>query len=74
MGVAVKNFGGLMATRWFLGMAESAFFPLVCSKDDRVDLSGCSETTSPSLFYPGSILLTPCPPGHILPDNLLPTR
>ncbi|KAK5063188.1 hypothetical protein LTR84_005265 [Exophiala bonariae] len=29
MGVAVKNFGGLMATRWFLGMAESAFFPLV---------------------------------------------
>ncbi|KAK5377865.1 hypothetical protein LTR67_005454 [Exophiala xenobiotica] len=27
--VAVKNFGGLMACRWFLGMAESAFFPLV---------------------------------------------
>lgn len=27
--VGVKNFGGLMAIRWFLGMAESAFFPLV---------------------------------------------
>lgn len=26
---AVKNFGGLMAIRWFLGMSESAFFPLV---------------------------------------------
>lgn len=25
----VQNFGGLMTTRWFLGMAESAFFPLV---------------------------------------------
>jgi MFS family permease len=29
MVVAVKNFGGLMAIRWFLGMCESAFFPLV---------------------------------------------
>lgn len=27
--VAVTNFSGLMALRWFLGMAESAFFPLV---------------------------------------------
>ncbi len=27
--VAVQNFGGLLALRWFLGMAESAFFPLV---------------------------------------------
>lgn len=27
--VAVKSFGGLMTLRWFLGMAESAFFPLV---------------------------------------------
>ncbi|GAB7348595.1 hypothetical protein MBLNU459_g6979t1 [Dothideomycetes sp. NU459] len=26
---AVQNFGGLLAVRWFLGMAESAFFPLV---------------------------------------------
>lgn len=26
---AAHNFGGLMALRWFLGMAESAFFPLV---------------------------------------------
>ena len=26
---AVKNFSGLIAIRWFLGMAESAFFPLV---------------------------------------------
>lgn len=26
---AVKNFGGLMTIRWFLGMSESAFFPLV---------------------------------------------
>ena len=26
---AVQNFGGLLALRWFLGMAESAFFPLV---------------------------------------------
>ncbi|KAK8221875.1 hypothetical protein M8818_000040 [Zalaria obscura] len=27
--LAAKNFGGLLALRWFLGMAESAFFPLV---------------------------------------------
>ncbi len=27
--VAVKNFAGLMTIRWFLGMSESAFFPLV---------------------------------------------
>ncbi|KAI6867133.1 putative MFS transporter [Hortaea werneckii] len=27
--VAVYNWSGLMALRWFLGMAESAFFPLV---------------------------------------------
>ncbi|KAJ9640061.1 hypothetical protein H2199_006295 [Coniosporium tulheliwenetii] len=27
--VAVQNFAGLMTLRWFLGMAESAFFPLV---------------------------------------------
>lgn len=27
--VAATNFGGLFALRWFLGMAESAFFPLV---------------------------------------------
>jgi predicted MFS family arabinose efflux permease len=26
---SVKNFGGLLAIRWFLGMSESAFFPLV---------------------------------------------
>ncbi|OMP87041.1 putative transporter [Diplodia seriata] len=26
---AVHNFGGMMALRWILGMAESAFFPLV---------------------------------------------
>lgn len=26
---AAKNFAGLMTIRWFLGMAESAFFPLV---------------------------------------------
>lgn len=26
---ATQNFGGLLAVRWFLGMAESAFFPLV---------------------------------------------
>ena len=29
MVVAVMNFGGLMTIRWFLGMCESAFFPLV---------------------------------------------
>ncbi|KKY28556.1 putative mfs transporter [Phaeomoniella chlamydospora] len=29
MTVVAKNFSGLMAIRWFLGMAESAFFPLV---------------------------------------------
>ena len=29
MTVAAHNFAGLMALRWFLGMAESAFFPLV---------------------------------------------
>ncbi|QSZ32867.1 hypothetical protein DSL72_002448 [Monilinia vaccinii-corymbosi] len=27
--IAVKNFGGMLALRWFLGMSESAFFPLV---------------------------------------------
>jgi MFS family permease len=27
--VAVKSFSGLFALRWFLGMSESAFFPLV---------------------------------------------
>ena len=27
--VATFNFSGLFAIRWFLGMAESAFFPLV---------------------------------------------
>lgn len=27
--MAVRNFGGIMALRWFLGMSESAFFPLV---------------------------------------------
>ncbi|RJE20454.1 Mfs transporter [Aspergillus sclerotialis] len=26
---ATKNFGGIFALRWFLGMAEAAFFPLV---------------------------------------------
>lgn len=26
---SVKNFSGLLALRWFLGMSESAFFPLV---------------------------------------------
>jgi hypothetical protein len=26
---AVQNFGGLFALRWLVGMAESAFFPLV---------------------------------------------
>ncbi|KAI9702197.1 MAG: hypothetical protein M1820_006279 [Bogoriella megaspora] len=29
LGAAVRNFGGMMAIRWFLGMSESAFFPLV---------------------------------------------
>lgn len=29
--VAVQNFGGLLALRWFLGMAESAFFPVSAS-------------------------------------------
>ena len=29
MVTVAKNFGGLMTIRWFLGMAESAFFPLV---------------------------------------------
>jgi len=28
-GTAVQNFSGLFAIRWFLGMSESAFFPLV---------------------------------------------
>ncbi|KAG9238305.1 major facilitator superfamily domain-containing protein [Amylocarpus encephaloides] len=27
--VTVQNFAGMMALRWFLGMSESAFFPLV---------------------------------------------
>jgi MFS family permease len=29
LSASVKNWGGMMALRWFLGMAESAFFPLV---------------------------------------------
>ncbi|EJF61838.1 MFS general substrate transporter [Dichomitus squalens] len=29
LSAAVTNFGGMMAVRWFLGMAESGFFPLV---------------------------------------------
>ncbi|KAL7268944.1 hypothetical protein RUND412_008415 [Rhizina undulata] len=29
LGAACQNWGGLMAVRWFLGMAESGFFPLV---------------------------------------------
>ncbi|KAL9062903.1 MAG: hypothetical protein Q9157_008552 [Trypethelium eluteriae] len=29
LGASVKNFGGMMTIRWFLGMSESAFFPLV---------------------------------------------
>ncbi|TFK89517.1 MFS general substrate transporter [Polyporus arcularius HHB13444] len=29
LSAAVKNFSGMMATRWILGMAESGFFPLV---------------------------------------------
>ncbi|KAI0753295.1 MFS general substrate transporter [Daedaleopsis nitida] len=29
LSAAAKNFGGMMATRWILGMAESGFFPLV---------------------------------------------
>ncbi|KAF2183240.1 MFS general substrate transporter [Zopfia rhizophila CBS 207.26] len=29
LSATVKNFAGMMTLRWFLGMAESAFFPLV---------------------------------------------
>ncbi|KAL3420998.1 major facilitator superfamily transporter [Phlyctema vagabunda] len=29
LATAAQNWGGMMALRWFLGMAESAFFPLV---------------------------------------------
>ncbi|EPS31122.1 hypothetical protein PDE_06077 [Penicillium oxalicum 114-2] len=29
LSAAVQNFGGLFALRWFLGMSEAAFFPLV---------------------------------------------
>ncbi|KAF2001767.1 MFS general substrate transporter [Amniculicola lignicola CBS 123094] len=29
LAASVKNFAGMMTLRWFLGMAESAFFPLV---------------------------------------------
>ncbi|KAF2786439.1 MFS general substrate transporter [Melanomma pulvis-pyrius CBS 109.77] len=29
LSASVKNWSGMMALRWFLGMAESAFFPLV---------------------------------------------
>ncbi|KAL1600810.1 hypothetical protein SLS60_007198 [Paraconiothyrium brasiliense] len=29
LSASVKNWGGMMALRWFLGMAEAAFFPLV---------------------------------------------
>ncbi|EEH08259.1 conserved hypothetical protein [Histoplasma capsulatum G186AR] len=29
LSAATKNFGGMFALRWFLGMAESGFFPLV---------------------------------------------
>ncbi len=27
LSAATKNFGGLLTTRWFLGMAESGFYP-----------------------------------------------
>lgn len=43
--VAVFNFSGLFAIRWFLGMAESAFFPLVIYY----------QTT---LVFPASIILS----------------
>lgn len=29
LAASVKNFGGMLAVRWFVGMSESAFFPLV---------------------------------------------
>ena len=29
LAAAANNFAGIFALRWFLGMAESAFFPLV---------------------------------------------
>jgi hypothetical protein len=38
---AVQNFGGLFALRWFLGIAEGAFFPLVIYYQVRG--SGISE-------------------------------
>ena len=36
---SVMSFGGLLAIRWFLGMAESAFFPLVIYYLTTYDLS-----------------------------------
>ena len=35
---AVMNFSGLLAIRWFLGMAESAFFPLVIYYQTTYDM------------------------------------
>lgn len=35
MVVAAFNFGGLLALRWFLGMAESAFFPVSTLENPR---------------------------------------
>src|SRR5271154_6777105 len=44
MVMVVKNFGGLMTIRWFLGMAESAFFPLVIYYQTTYSLSSHSGT------------------------------
>lgn len=55
LSAAVKNFGGLLTTRWFLGMAESGFYPGVIfyltTFYKRSELAGRL-----SVFYAASVI------------------
>jgi len=55
LSAAVKNFGGLLTTRWFLGMAESGFYPGVIfyltTFYKRSELAGRL-----SIFYAASVI------------------
>lgn len=49
--VAVFNFSGLFAIRWFLGMAESAFFPLVIYYQTTLVIQGIFHKNGDVLTY-----------------------
>jgi MFS family permease len=55
LSAAVTNFGGLLTTRWFLGMAESGFYPGVIfyltTFYKRSELAGRL-----SVFYAASVI------------------